>query len=121
MSAARTADPSTPIEDRIGRRGIWWPTDAMPADAAAEFAVWLESLGYGALWIPETLGRDPFAHAAFLLAHTSELDIATGIARIFNRHPHSISQAPNTLHAHNGGRFTPAAGGLPAPKEPTSV
>jgi probable F420-dependent oxidoreductase len=115
MSAARTADPSTPIEDRIGRRGIWWPTDAMPADAAAEFAVWLESLGYGALWIPETLGRDPFAHAAFLLANTSELAIATGIASIFNRHPHSMRQAQNTLAEQSGGRFLLGAGVSHAP------
>ena len=26
----------------------------------------LEALGYGALWLPETLGRDPFAHIAHL-------------------------------------------------------
>lgn len=115
MSAHRTADPSTPIDDRIGRRGIWWPTDAMPADDAAEFAVWLESLGYGALWIPETLGRDPFAHAAFLLASTSELAIATGIASIFNRHPHSMRQAQNTLAEQSGGRFLLGAGVSHAP------
>lgn len=115
MSAPRTADPSTAIEDRIGRRGIWWPTDAMPADDAAEFAVWLESLGYGALWIPETLGRDPFAHAAFLLANTSELAVATGIASIFNRHPHSMRQAQNTLAEQSGGRFLLGAGVSHAP------
>jgi probable F420-dependent oxidoreductase len=115
MSTTETADPSTPIEDRIGQRGIWWPTDAMGAEAAAEFAVWLESLGYGALWIPETLGRDPFAHAGFLLAETSSLVVATGIANIFNRHPGSMRQAQLTLAEQSGGRFLLGAGVSHAP------
>ena len=115
MSATDTVDPSTPIEDRIGRRGIWWPTDVMPAADAGEFAVWLESLGYGALWIPETLGRDPFAHAASLLANTSTLAVATGIANIFNRHPHSMRQAQNTLAEQSGGRFLLGVGVSHAP------
>jgi probable F420-dependent oxidoreductase len=115
MSTAETAEPTTPIEDRIGQRGVWWPTDAMPAADAAEFAAWLESLGYGALWIPETLGRDPFAHAAHLLANTSELAVATGIANIFNRHPGSMRQAQITLAEQSGGRFLLGAGVSHAP------
>lgn len=115
MSTPQTADVTTAIEDRIGRRGIWWPTDGMPAPDAAEFAGWLESLGYGALWIPETLGRDPFAHAAFLLAGTTELVVATGIANIFNRHPHSMRQAQLTLAEQSGGRFLMGVGVSHAP------
>jgi len=103
------------IESRLGDRGVWWPTDAMPAGAAAEFAAWLESLGYGALWIPETLGRDPFAHAALLLGGTTDLVIATGIANIFNRHPHSMRQAQMTLAEQSGGRFLLGAGVSHAP------
>lgn len=108
-------DTTTPIEERIGACGVWWPTDVMSAPAAAEFAAWLESLGYGALWIPETLGRDPFAHAAHLLAHTSSLAIATGIASIFNRHPGSMRQAQLTLAEQSGGRFLLGAGVSHAP------
>ena len=115
MSTAATTDPSTTIDDRIGLRGIWWPTDAMPAQDAAEFAAWLEGLGYGALWIPETLGRDPFAHAALLLANTSELAVATGIANIFNRHPGSMRQAQLTLAEQSGGRFLLGVGVSHAP------
>lgn len=115
MSTAAATDTSTTIDDRIGVRGVWWPTDAMPAQAAAEFAVWLEGLGYGALWIPETLGRDPFAHAAFLLANTAELAVATGIANIFNRHPGSMRQAQLTLAEQSGGRFLLGVGVSHAP------
>lgn len=110
-----TPEPSTEIEDRIGSRGVWWPTDAMPATAAVEFAAWLESLGYGALWIPETLGRDPFAHAAHLLSGTSSLVVATGIANIFNRHPGSMRQAQMTLAEQSDGRFLLGAGVSHAP------
>lgn len=115
MSPTETPDASTPIEDRIGPRGIWWPTDAMPATDAVEFARWLESLGYGALWVPETLGRDPFAHAAHLLSGTSSLVVATGIANIFNRHPGSMRQAQLTLAEQSGGRFLLGAGVSHAP------
>jgi probable F420-dependent oxidoreductase len=115
MTPTDSPETSIAIEDRIGRRGIWWPMDAMPAEAAAEFAQWLESLGYGALWIPETLGRDPFAHAAYLLANTSSLAVATGIANIFNRHPGSMRQAQLTLAEQSGGRFLLGAGVSHAP------
>ena len=108
-----TAAPT--IDERLGARGVWWPTDAMPVGDAVEFARWLESLGYGALWIPETLGRDPFAHAAHLLGATSSLAIATGIANIFNRHPHSMRQAQLTLAEQSGGRFLLGAGVSHAP------
>ena len=43
----------------------------------------------------------PTAH---LLAHTSELAIATGIANIFNRHPGSMRQAQMTLAEQSGAR-----------------
>lgn len=103
------------INDRIGTRGIWWFTETMPADGAAEFAQQVESLGYGALWIPETLGRDPFAHAAFLFERTTDLVIATGIANIFNRHPGSARQVQNTLAEQSGNRFLLGLGVSHAP------
>jgi probable F420-dependent oxidoreductase len=116
MAAMTSPDPALQtIDDRLGRRGVWWPTDAMPAADAAEFASWLEGLGYGALWIPETLGRDPFAHAAHLLGNTSSLVVATGIANIFNRHPGSMRQAQLTLAEQSGGRFLLGAGVSHAP------
>jgi hypothetical protein len=37
----------------IGKIGIWFFLDAMTAPESLEFARKVESLGYGALWIPE--------------------------------------------------------------------
>ena len=50
----------------IGRVGVWTRTDGFSSSEAVEFAQRIESLGYGALWIPDAFGRDPFAHAALL-------------------------------------------------------
>ena len=105
----------TTIADRIGRRGVWWPTEGMTAVAAADFARQLESLGYGALWIPETLGRDPFVHASHLLDATETLALATGIANIYNRHPGAMRQAQNALAEQSGGRFLLGMGVSHAP------
>ena len=105
----------TDIADRIGSRGVWWPTEGMPAEDAGAFAQRLQTLGYGALWLPETLGRDPFAHAANLLAQTDRLVLATGIANIFNRHPGAMKQAQHTLAEQSGNRFLLGIGVSHAP------
>ena len=45
----------------IGRLGVWTWLDAFSAPEAAAFAQRLEEWGYGTLWIPEAVGRDPFS------------------------------------------------------------
>ena len=47
----------------------------------------LEELGYGAIWIPDTLGRDPLVGVALLLDATTRISVATGIANIYGRGP----------------------------------
>lgn len=90
---------------RLGELGVWCATEAMSSSSAARFAGSIESLGYRALWLPETLGRDPFVHAAHLLDHTTSLVLATGIANIFHREPGPMAQATNTLAEQSEGRF----------------
>jgi probable F420-dependent oxidoreductase len=101
--------------ERIGRVGVWAPTDGMTVAEAAAFARLLEQLGYGALWLPETLGRDPFAHIAHLADQTSSLVFATGIASIHHRHPGVMLQAANTLAEQTGDRFVLGMGVSHAP------
>ena len=90
---------------RLGRIGVWCATDGMSVEKAAAFAKEVEGHGYGALWLPETLGRDPFAHAAHLADGTDRLLLATGIANIHHRHPGAMLQAANTVGEQSGGRF----------------
>jgi probable F420-dependent oxidoreductase len=85
--------------------GVWTFFDTMPAVAAATAARRIEDLGYGALWIPEAVGREALSSASFLLSATSKITIATGIANIFARDPVTMSAGRNTLAEQSGGRF----------------
>ena len=88
-----------------GKLGVWYFFEALPAPAAAEAAQRIESLGYGTLWIPETVGRHPFVHASWLLANTKTLNVATGIANIYHREPGVTLAGQNALNEQSNGRF----------------
>lgn len=88
-----------------GKLGVWYFLDGLPAGEAANSAKRIEDLGYGTLWIPETVGRHPLVHASWLLANTDELNIATGIANIYHREPGVALAAQMTLAEQSGDRF----------------
>ena len=90
---------------KIGKLGVWYFTDGMTAREAADCAKRIEDLGYSTLWIPETVGRNPFVHASWLLSNTSSLVIATGIANIYHREPGVTLAAQLTLAEQSGDRF----------------
>jgi probable F420-dependent oxidoreductase len=100
---------------QLGRLGVWQFTEAMTAAEAAAFAGRVEGWGYGALWIPEAMGRDALTHAAWLLANTRKLVIATGIANIYARDARAALCAQNTLAEQSGGRFLLGLGVSHAP------
>ncbi|SEF22166.1 probable F420-dependent oxidoreductase, MSMEG_4141 family [Amycolatopsis pretoriensis] len=73
---------------RLGRYGIWtFDFETRPASRIRESARELEELGWPALWIPETDGREALTHAGFLLAATDTLTVVNGIAQIGSREP----------------------------------
>ena len=82
----------------IPRIGIWTGAlDTVPASRSRELAAELEELGYGAVWLPEVAGRDPFVHLALILSATRTLIGATGIANIWARDAVAISGAVKGL------------------------
>ncbi len=89
----------------IGKIGVWNRTDGLSVGEAAAFAQQVEDLGYGALWIPDAFGRDPFAHASWLFAHTKRLVVATGVVNIHLREAQATACAQKELHDQSGGRF----------------
>ncbi len=89
----------------IGRLGLWSILDAIKGGDSAAFARKVERLGYSAMWIPEAVGREPFAHAGYLAANTERLVIATGIANIWARDPMTMMAGARTLAEISGGRF----------------
>jgi len=90
---------------RLGPVGVWYFTESLSASQAADMAQRVEALGYSALWLPEAVGRHPFAHAAWLLANTERLILATGIANIYARDPGASAAAQKTLAEQSNGRF----------------
>src|SRR5258708_9642438 len=89
----------------IVKAEIWFFLDAMPAADTAKSAKTVEKSGYKAFGIPGATGREPFAHAAYLLANTEWLNLATGIANIYARDPVTMSSASKTVSEQSGGRF----------------
>jgi len=82
----------------LGRVGIWTAAfDQQPAARAQDAAAELETLGYGALWFPEAMGREAFTNAAVLLAGTTRIAVATGIANIWVRDATAMAAAQKTL------------------------
>ena len=90
---------------RLEKLGVWCGTDVFSAAQAAGFAARLETWGYSALWIPEGVGREVFSAAAWLLASTATLTIASGIANIYARDAVSAAAAQKGLNEQSGGRF----------------
>ena len=81
-----------------GRIGIWTALlDAQPAARAAETVAELESMGYGAVWIPETVGRDSLVHAGLLLGGSQKIVVATGIANVYARDALAMVSGARTL------------------------
>lgn len=87
---------STPLN--LGRLGIWtWTLDSQPMSRSQEAAAELESLGFRAVWIPEAVGREPFASAACLLSATKKMVVATGIASMYARTAATMQAGQKTL------------------------
>lgn len=89
----------------IKPHGVISILDHLTAPELVEFVQGIEAHGYGSYWIPELFGREPMATAAYLLANTREISVATGIANIYARDPHAMVQAQHTLSELSGRRF----------------
>jgi probable F420-dependent oxidoreductase len=100
---------------QIGRVGIWAFLDAPPAEQIGDIAAELDELGYGAIWVPEALGRDPLVLASLLLAGSEQITAATGIASIYARDAIAMSSGWKTLGEAFPGRFLLGLGVSHAP------
>lgn len=84
--------------EHLGRIGIWTVAfDSHPTADAQAATRELEAMGYRTVWLNEAVGRDPFAMAGLLLAATSEITVATGIANIYARDAMTAAAAQKTL------------------------
>ena len=65
--------------------GVWARTNVLDGDQLSELAQNVERLGYHSMWYPESLSYEALSLAGYLLSHTQDLIIASGIANIYAR------------------------------------
>jgi len=105
------------LAEALGPVGVWsWALQHLSGgDAGAAIRAY-EALGYPVTWIPETLGnKEIISHAAILLAATTRMVVASGIANIHARDPMAMANAAKTLGEAYPGRFVLGVGVSHAP------
>lgn len=100
----------------IGTFGIWTALlDLHPTSRGREIVAELDAQGWGALWRPESTGRDPLISAALWLDACDRMAVATGIAQTYARHPLTMNAGARTLCEAFPGRFLLGLGVSHAP------
>ncbi|MFC6835941.1 TIGR04024 family LLM class F420-dependent oxidoreductase [Halomarina ordinaria] len=64
-----------------------------------------EELGYDAVWLPETWGRNAAVTLTSIAEHTETVDLGTSIMPIYSRSPALVGQTAATLQEVSDGRF----------------
>src|SRR6266852_4546379 len=100
---------------QLGKLGVWASLDGLTAAAGLELAKRVERLGYAALWMPESRGRNVLVHAAWLLAGTGKLIVASGIANVYARDAMAMAAAQRGLNEQSNGHFLLGVGVSHAP------
>jgi probable F420-dependent oxidoreductase len=90
---------------RLGRLGVWYPTDRLDAAQLRAFVGTVEGHGYGTFWYPESRGYESLSVAGFMLGCTSRLVIGSSIANIYARDAFTARRGLATLNGLYGDRF----------------
>ena len=90
----------------LGRTGVWSDFDTLPIEEALIYAARVESLGFGTLWVPDVVGREPFTLLGLLAGATSSIGLGTSIVSIWGRDAQATRMATLTIQEATGGRFT---------------
>ncbi|HEY7452025.1 MAG TPA: TIGR03620 family F420-dependent LLM class oxidoreductase [Candidatus Limnocylindria bacterium] len=89
----------------LGRLGAWGHLDSLPIEDARAYARRVDELGFGTLWVPETVGREPFALLGLLAGETTSLRLGTSIVSIWGHDAQTTRMASLTLQEATTGRF----------------
>jgi probable F420-dependent oxidoreductase len=91
---------------QLGRLGLWtFQLDLQPSARARDAVGELEELGFGAVWVPEAVGREPFANVTMLLSGGTKIVVGTGIASIHARTAMTMQAGWKTVSEAFPGRF----------------
>ena len=89
----------------IGPLGAWGHLDSLAAAPLRAYVARTAELGYGALWVPETVGREPFTLLGAVADAAGDMWLGTSIVSIFGRDAMAAKLGGQTLHELTGGRF----------------
>ena len=100
------------LRTALGRVGVWsFALEAQTASDEREAAAEIETIGYPAIWFPESVSsREVFSHAAWVLASTQRVVVATGIANIWARDPVAMANGWRMLSDAYPDRFVLGVG-----------
>lgn len=100
----------------LGRIGVFsWGVVTRPAAEVRSAVRAIEDLGYGAIWFPESRGREAFTAASLVLEATERIVVATGIASIWARDAMAAVFGAYGLAEAHSGRFVLGLGVSHAP------
>jgi probable F420-dependent oxidoreductase len=85
--------------------GVWGHLATLPAEGLRPFTERVASLGYGALWVAESAGREPFALLGALAASAGGMWLGTSIVNVFGRDAMAARMGAMTMHELTAGRF----------------
>ena len=85
----------TPVD--LGRIGVWGHLDTLAIGDARDYVRRVEALGYGSLWVPETVGREPFTLLGLLAGETTRLVLGTSVVSIWGHDAQAARMAAKTL------------------------
>lgn len=89
----------------LGRIGAWAHLDSLSAADARAWARRVDELGFGTLWVPETVGREPLTLLGMLSGEASRMKLGTSIVSIWGHDAQSTRMAAMTLWEATRGRF----------------
>lgn len=100
----------------LGRVGLWTASfDLQPMKKAQEAIAQVEEMGFGTVWVPEAVLREPFASTSLLLSATKNMVLATGIASLHARTAQTMNSGWRTVSEAFPDRFVLGIGVSHAP------
>ena len=105
------------LAQTLGPFGAWsFALQVHTAHEARAAVAALEAMGYGTVWIPESVGsKEALSHAAILLGGAQRIVVATGVANIYARDPMAAANGARALADAYPGRFVFGLGVSHAP------
>lgn len=89
----------------LGRIGVWGHLDTLRVAEARAYARRIDGIGFGTLWVPETVGREPFTLLGLLAADVAHANLGTSIVSIWGHDAQATRMAAETLAEATDGRF----------------